>query len=169
MLDTKVGDQKSFKFVVWHEFKSQFNRYVRYKNGKWCNGRTRKVRLEIRKIFAIERIKRRFVRSEEILTIIDLLLEYYPRRGYIATGSLIPASCLVLALMRTLSNPSFIVGEIFSINKLINKFQLKNIENIYAGCVERKKRCTRHSRTRRWLDSLNFFKIIYNLPLKFWF
>lgn len=28
LFDTKVGDQKSFEFVVWHEFKSQFNRYV---------------------------------------------------------------------------------------------------------------------------------------------
>lgn len=31
LFDIKVGNQKSSEFVVWHEFKSQFNRYVRKK------------------------------------------------------------------------------------------------------------------------------------------
>lgn len=77
MLDTKVGDQKSFKFVAWHEFKSQFNRYVRYKNGKMVQRDAESTSGKVRVVkFSIER-KLSVDLFEDVVTIIIFISRIY--------------------------------------------------------------------------------------------
>lgn len=79
-----MGDQKSFKFVAWHEFKSQFNRYVRYKNGKMVQRDAESTSGKVRVVkFSIER-KLSVDLFEDVVTIIifisHLLSGYYTWR-----------------------------------------------------------------------------------------